>query len=368
MSKRVEQKSGNTMIVLGAGASIGAKRYPKWTSVLESSSKMPSSQIFFYDIFYQSETDWSSERFINFLGFTYEDVNRLLVHGWGLTKNISRFDPKEWKNLNVEDVFTFLDVGEKMFNKGTRAYRVFSESKKRLVDFIFTTLSHRCEMQHCEYLMRVFSNLKPEDNILSFNWDTLADVTLEYCQPQYLNYLELMAGNRITIRKYRRKGLLLKLHGSFNWVVCQNGDCENYMKPRLPLTKVKKKLSDLGSFDFLKCPRCNQDAQRLIVPPVTNKLLYKDRFLHKLWLLAYEKLLRADRIIFIGYSFPPTDFYSEWLFRQIHYLTGGKPDIVVVNPEMFKKGSLVSKRYKSLFRNCRITKYRTLAEFAYPDY
>lgn len=355
-----------TMIVLGAGASIGAKRYPIESSALESVSKMPSSQHFFYDLFHQSETDWSSDRYVNVLGLTYEGVNELLVRAWGLKKNIGSFNEQEWRNINVEDIFTFLDVGEKMFNKRTGYYLAFSKSKEYLEDFIGLMLRHRCENQHCERLMRVFCRLKPHDNIISFNWDTIADVTLARLHlPQYKNYRKMMADQKVHIREYIRPGLFLKLHGSLSWIDCRNKKCKSFGKPQLPPPKRGEEVPRLISGAYNKCPLCKGDRVRLfIVPPVSNKLIHKNTFLHKLWLTAREKLTYTKRIVFIGYSFAPTDFYTEWLFRQIHFLEGIQPEIEIVNPDVFKQGSPVYKRYRAIFRNLKITRYRTLAEYA----
>ncbi|MCI0329528.1 MAG: hypothetical protein L0196_01040 [candidate division Zixibacteria bacterium] len=97
---------------------------------------------------------------------------------------------------------------------------------------------------------------------------------------------------------------------------------------------------------------------------MSNKLIEQNTFLHKLWLIAREKLPYAKRIVFIGYSFSPIDFYAEWLFRQLRFSTHDMPEIIVVNPEMFKKGSPVSKRYKTIFKDFKLVKYRTLADFA----
>jgi hypothetical protein len=79
--------------------------------------------------------------------------------------------------------------------------------------------------------------------------------------------------------------------------------------------------------------------------------------------MARNKLPNTKRIVFIGYSFPTTDFYSEWLFRQIYFLQEHRPEIVVVNPEMKKRGSLPAKRHRSLFKGCKIDVYGTLEEF-----
>lgn len=361
-----KDKNKKTIIVLGNGASIGSNRYPIRSSLEQSMLKMPSAQNFFYDLFHIDETDYRQEKFVNFLGLTYEQVHDLLVRAWGLTKNIKSFNVREWRNINIEDIFTFLDLGEKMYNKGTCYYIAFSKAKELLEDFIWITLWHRCKEQHCEHLLNIFYKLKPNDDIISFNWDTIADYTLERAQNiQYKNYLKLMADNKPSIRKYTKPGLFLKLHGSLNWIVCQNKKCKYYENPRIPFSKNIKGFPRLHSGNYDKCPTCKRKRSKsFIIPPVSNKLIYKNTFLHKLWLIAREKLSYANRIVFIGYSFPVTDFYSEWLFRQIYFLIGGRFAITVVNPEMFKKGSVVPKRYKAIFKHCKITKYRTLADYA----
>ncbi|MGA2774930.1 MAG: hypothetical protein ABSE81_02575 [Candidatus Omnitrophota bacterium] len=353
------------MLVLGNGATMGAKRYPIEDSWRESLSKMPSAKNFFYDLFLQKKTDVHSERLINSLGMTYEGTNNFLVYGWGLKNNIESFEPKEWENINIEEVFTFLDVGEKMLRKGDRYGSVFSKAKKSLIDFITLMLTIRCEGQHCEHLISLFSKLKPRDTIISFNWDTIADTTLAILKTsQFKNYIRIMKDKNINIEQYKRRGLFLKLHGSFNWIVCQNRQCKSYKKPALsPLTR-NRKFPGFASKNSRRCQSCGQEKTAIgIIPPVSNKLVYQDNFLHKLWLLTREKLAYTKRIVFIGYSFPPTDFYTEWLFRQIHYYEDANFEIDVVNPEMFKRGSLIPERYKSIFRNFKMKSYHDLAEY-----
>lgn len=323
---------------------------------------MPSSQHFFHDIFHYEYKDPDKEMFINMLGLTFEFTHDFVVRAWGGDKN---FSINEWKNVDVEEVFTFLDVGERMFNKGTNYHLAFAKAKEYLEKFIIIALGMRCRRQYCKHHWEVLGSLKPDDSIISFNWDTIADETLARLGiTQYKNYLAIMAEDKIHLRKYYDKGLFLKLHGSLNWVTCQNKSCKDYGKPRIPLKK-NGELPLLVSSDFDRCPICKgKEIKTFIIPPVSNKFIDKDSFMRKLWMIAEDKILRAKRIIFVGYSFPRTDFYTEWLFRQIHFLTGNKPDIIVVNPEMYKRGSQVKKRYKTIFKNCKITTYKTLSEFA----
>jgi len=79
------------LLVLGAGASIGAAKYPIESSVRQASAKMPSGENFFHDLFYQGKMDEHEARYVNSLGLTCEGLNDLIVRAWGLEKNRSRF-------------------------------------------------------------------------------------------------------------------------------------------------------------------------------------------------------------------------------------------------------------------------------------
>jgi hypothetical protein len=356
-----EASASSTLLVLGAGASIGAAKYPIESSLREAMAQMPSGPNFFHDLFFQGRMDTHDERYVNSLGLTYEGLNDLIVRAWALDKNRQMFDPNEWKQINVEEVFTFLDIGERMYPQGSRYQKGFQICRKSLRQFITTSLAVKSEGFHCEHLMHILFALKPTDSIISFNWDTIADFTLQFTRrPIYKGYLDLMKSESLRISDFTKRGVLLKLHGSLNWIVCPNTRCSLHGKIRLGVKGGK-----LQRFMSLHtCPKCGSGrGEPFIIPPTSNKLIKQGSFIHKLWLIARNKLPYTKRIIFIGYSFPLTDFYSEWLFRQIYFLQEHRPEIVVVNPEMKKPDSAVAKRYRSLFKGCKIDVYGTLEEF-----
>ncbi len=351
----------STLLVLGAGASIGASKYPIESSVRQAMAKMPSGANFFYDLFYQGRMDTHGERYVNSLGLTCEGVNDLIVRAWGLEKNLSGFDPEEWRQINIEDVFTFLDIGEKMYPRRTSYHRGFRNCKRELSSFVTFQLLHRSEGLHCERLMAVLCALKPTDSVISFNWDTIADFTLQRLHvPIFQSYLDLMTADKPRLQDYSNRGVFLKLHGSLNWLVCPNAKCQLHRKPRLAVRG--KRL--LRLLEMHKCPNCgNERGEPFIVPPTSNKLIRPGSILHKLWLIARQKLGSCRRIVFVGYSFPTADFYSEWLFRQVRFLEGSLPEIIVVNPAMKKSGSDVQRRYQRLFKGCEMHVFRDLKEF-----
>jgi hypothetical protein len=159
---------------------------------------------------------------------------------------------------------------------------------------------------------------------------------------------------------FTHRGVLLKLHGSLNWIVCQERQCELHDTVRL----AQQDNVLLRSWVMRKCPACgSKSTQPFIVPPTSQKFISRGTLLHKLWLITREQLQFCRRLVFIGYSFPVTDFYSDWLFRQIHFLEGRRPEVVVVDPEMMRRRSNLSDRYRSIFRGCKIQRFPSLEVF-----
>jgi len=351
------------IVILGAGASIGSKRYPIKSSIDQMRDRMPSAENFFYDLFRTNKTDNRPAGHLNFLGLTYEGLNDFIIKAWNI--NQEGYNPEQWKGVNIEEVMTFFEIGSKMHLSGTREQKTFKKALEHLLSFMYPFMPMICDGQHCEYLLHVFAELDNKDSIISYNWDTIAEFTLQRTKSiQLKNYAKLMRDDNIEPSKYRNLGLLLKLHGSFNWMMCENKDCEYYNKVKPPFAKNSYKL--LGLRDTWKCSTCGGGhVKPQIVPPVSNKMIHTNSFLRNQWLIAREKLLDTTELIFIGYSFPPTDYYTEWLFRQLNLIEKPhKVKITVVNPEFGKRNSIVTKRYKTLFRGHDIEGFTTLKEYS----
>lgn len=351
------------LLVIGAGASIGAKRYPIESSLDEVANRMPSADNFFYDLFKTNKTDNRPASSLNFLGLTYENLNDLITRSWNI--NESSFDPEEWKNVNIEEVMTFFEIGSKMYPKNSGYQKVFKKAQKYLLDFIHPLLTIRSDGQHCEYLMNVMISLKSNDSIISFNWDTIAEQTLQRINAiQLKNYAKLLREKNINIDYFRNRGVLLKLHGSLNWFSCNNPKCKEFNKIKPPFQDKRYQLLKINQ--LWECKSCgNKRLEHIIIPPVSEKMIYRKSFLKKQWLIARNLLIDTTELIFIGYSFPPTDYYSEWLFRQLNFVEGKKkPKIIIVNPDYKKRNSLVWKRYNTIFRDYEIEHHNTLKEYS----
>lgn len=339
------------MYILGAGASIGAYRLPKYEDSFHD-KRMLSGENFFYDLHYSEKEFPSGFHFINLLGAMYEGLDRLLHQTYKINSQISFFDEKPWKGLNIESVFTHLDIGTKMYARGTAYRNVFVLAKESLIRYVTLALIMRSSGQRCGYLSEIFSALSDRDTVVSFNWDTIADVTLEFLGKQHLdNYVGLITGNKKPTSLFT-KPMFLKLHGSLNWALCRNKRCSQQNK-NIFINSDAGKISEVTLSNYQKCPECDSNLEINIILLLSDKVdIHKKNLFSNQWNIARRKLQQTKKLVFIGYSFPATDSYAEWLFRQINYLvedmeslTFTKIDIEVVNPAALRRNSALRKRY-----------------------
>ena len=235
------EKKLRKMVILGAGSSIGSKRFPIKSSFSQFVTKMPSAENFFYDLHKTNKTDRKPAGFLNTLGLTSEGLNDLIAQAWNINKD--GYKPAEWKGVNIEELMTFFEVGEKMYPEGSGYQTLFREAQEGLLSYMYPLIPFRYEGQHCEYLLKVFLKLDKKDSILSYNWDTIAENTLAVLNAEQLkNYARILRDDDITTNAYSNKGILLKLHGSFNWLKCKNPNCKDYDEIRVPFQKNRFKL------------------------------------------------------------------------------------------------------------------------------
>ena len=264
---------------------------------------MPSSRHFFYDLF-QRDARGKDRGSFNMLGMLYGGVERLVRQSWGLSLE-DRFIPEEWRDVNIEDVLSFVDVGTRMYTRGSEYHRAFRHSREALVEFITMMLMTRSHGQHCELFTEIAFTLKQKDTVINFNYDTIAEFTLQRTRrKQYANYARLMSGSLPKVKDYEDLGLLLKLHGSVNWRTCSNRSCKLHKIPHIAFTTLRRRLPMGLANVSSPCLECAAERpSTAIIPPMSEKNLAKYDFFHRLWLIARAQLPYFKRIAFIGYSF-----------------------------------------------------------------
>lgn len=308
--------------------------------------RMPSGSKFFRDVFYQGSTEDHSERFVDSLGLTYEGVHKFIAHLFGLPEYY-KDGSKKWNSLNIEDLFSVIDVAESSAPARSEEFKILNTVKECLVNFISIHIYVRCRGQHCSLLERLFKNINPQDTVVSFNWDTLADATMDLLDmPQYYAYSKLMQGKKINLSE----GAYLKPHGSINWVSCPNKKCSNHKKIFVYNNQSNSPGRRIKWFSNLPtCSNCGAKYEIALIPPTSRKILDRGSRFYSIWRETKRRINSADRLVIIGYSLPKTDFHAEWLFREVNLYEKRNLDVILVDPMTQRINSNYMKRYRSIF-------------------
>lgn len=195
-------------------------------------------------------------------------------------------------------------------------------------------------------------------SFISLNYDILLDNALTKLGDMDTSYIDLDYGIRFRNENHRQNDildnsewyipreknvLLLKLHGSLNWIYCPT--CNS-----IKITPKRKGIMDI----YTKSEPCdsafckNTSEQRPIVVPPTFTKAYDNPFLESIWLQAEHVLQSATRVYFIGYSMPEADIHIQYLLKKsLFRQEGDKTKIIIINPE--NKNCDVHTRYKRLF-------------------
>lgn len=196
-----------------------------------------------------------------------------------------------------------------------------------------------------------------QSSVVSFNYDLLLD-SLLYGTGKWMGFDGYGADipsafqalpkpsrekqeDYIPSRDARSKMYLIKPHGSINW-----GTCSVSSGSKSTIYQDPHGCYHKGFFKHDKVPGpypmdCSVSSKKLplsvhfkpfLVPPVMDKsTLLETPTLRVIWNIAREAIANAEKLVFIGYSLPVTDFATEFLLRQAVRTTPTK-DVIVVAP------------------------------------
>jgi SIR2-like protein len=166
--------------------------------------------------------------------------------------------------------------------------------------------------------------LGPGDAVIALNYDTLLEAALRGVG-RAADY-GLGSGG---VEPGGGPALVVKPHGSFNWLYCPT--CGT--------------LNDFGDRDVAHvaigpdeerraCPDDGTPREYVIVPPSLVKN-YSNPHLSRLWAVAAMLLRACERVVFCGVSMADSDIYLKYLMRQATslnpHLREGPGRVVVVN-------------------------------------
>jgi hypothetical protein len=128
------------------------------------------------------------------------------------------------------------------------------------------------------------------------------------------------------IPRPNRSILLLKPHGSLNWLYCPN--CNT-----VKTTKTEKGALTVWT-ERAVCEIDHSRQKTLLVPPTWEKV-YDNAHLMRISQKTYEVLKKANRVFFIDYSFADVDIELKYLFKRALYESNPirRPKITVISRE-----------------------------------
>ena len=218
----------------------------------------------------------------------------------------------------------------------------------------------------CNYHKLFVENiLEPQDTIITFNYDCLLDHHLKLFGEKKWNArygygVKLGArGAHLTGDKFwtprnhpAKKNdtvLLLKLHGSLHFDA-RNSERNKY---QLKLKQRPHTYQGKGSMRFT------------VIPPEWHKGFEAGMF-KDIWTKAADRLYKADRLVFIGYSLPVTDMHAAALLRTSVKRAALK-SLVVVNPDREARRRIRSVVARGFATDTRVLSIDRFEEFVAMD-
>jgi hypothetical protein len=345
-----------TVFVLGAGASYG-DTLVDFGDDKETTCRIPLTNQFFRPEFLEGEIEAIKRDYSDLLEYVKANWN----NNWPLGSG-------RWEHLNLEDVFTSLAIENEFAPSDTDEKAKTQLRLNSLKKYIRKLIGRNSLNKYGKFTRQLVENLKTQDSIITFNYDLLIDEAFirKHSGAGSLHYEKFsvkLLGRSLRDPKAKPpradQGLYLKMHGSLNWFLCTNNLCPNSEKPWV-VTDVTHCLAMSQHGVDYTCLYCAGLLTPYLIPPLLNKLVLRDKISRNIWSNALAILRSASKIVIIGYSFPATDFYSEWLFRTA--LKGFREvKVWVVNPlndpQKGEDGNAFEKRMTGITGHRKITKY-----------
>ena len=219
---------------------------------------------------------------------------------------------------------------------------------------------------HKKFITSLFNNSRQNcknTSFISLNYDLLLDNALIDLYPskdwdldyeiEFRNFIEPINRNREERAAFTqipdewhkprkdRAILLLKPHGSLNWLYC----------PTCNTVKItKKEKGVLRIWTHSETCEVDRSLQKpLIIPPTWEKI-FENPHLARIWLRATEVLRMADSVFFIGCSLPDSDIKLKYLFKKYLYHSDATSQLAIyVVLKNDEKTEETKRRYTRLF-------------------
>lgn len=279
---------------------------------------------------------------------------------------------KENISINLEDIFTSFDKSflssEYVHSYTYSQMDVIRYSIMRLFSYYFSkgVIDHLFDQIDYENFIRFLQTRrsKKPTTIITTNWDTLLEGYLERKKIGYNYGFQAPYTSEDSSNIYETNEiLLLKIHGSANWLKCLHCGAISVYKENDAASSLFK------DGEYEQCAVCEARSnvgkpslQPEIITPTMIKSL-SNRLYSNLWGTASSEIRSATHITFLGYSLPIADFDFRYMLQRNVPQTA-IIDVVLYknsNPEQVENESLKNllpeKRYRDAFPKNKINFY-----------
>lgn len=232
-----------------------------------------------------------------------------------------------------------------------------------LFELLETQLKRARTDDHWDLLSKIY--LDPsEPRIVSTNYDLIIDTALMAFSEKRSHTEEgLLPDYRIPFQTpfYKQSnhfGILLKLHGSLNWLHCRTcqrmeiGASRSRQYVKVLGRLLDQPLENTYEDRSRTCESCGTVLRPLLIAP-THFKDYRNPHLAQVWYEAERVLREADKVIFIGYSLPDDDVEVVYLLKRgLAHLKSEQITVVEKdekNPRCKLYDHSVGRRYRTLF-------------------
>lgn len=286
-----------------------------------------------------------------------------------VTKNwpkdtLSIFDNKQLSLEYVMSLFYEYQVFEDSH------YSIFGGIGKNRINALFELTAYTLMLAQkgptCEKHLKIAKNVKKDDIIISFNYDTILDNALRQAKKltdigYVLDFNKVFSKNKWELPEQKEsQATLMKLHGSLNWIRCKRCKLNFLMKKKVQINTRM----DIWKYLHPDCIRCGETTTEIvIIPPLIGKN-YHEFGLDYLWSdaskIINDKKKNINEIIIFGYSLPKADITSTLLFRKASYSLRNNKNIKlkIINPD--KK---IVQHFSKIFKHSKIFHYDSMQKF-----
>lgn len=267
------------------------------------------------------------------------------------------------------DIETRGDIGR--FCKTSNNPMNWSRRKKNLEELIrrifIQTIGEEKETNRRKVSVihqNILSLLGEGDTILTFNYDLLIEESFKSAKlwnpvngyglkisQEPKDWCRAWLKNRNNSSLTKSKILLLKLHGSLNWILHHNGRVS--LKPRPYVVRTNR----YGNPVFEKVA---------IIAPGWNKRIDESPF-NKLWQLARLKLEKCKSIVIFGYSLPENDFLAKSFFSEVARTREARKDFLkelyIADPNPQVKERFIKLFTSALSSHGKVFQYKSIEDF-----